>query len=131
MFAHTDNYARVDDITSLYRYLHSRLNWIQEVICRQYVLKTDVDPTTLRNWGKAETYEFDVNEATQGPSFVTMSKARYDELVQLGQVSKDIYYFTYEGEDEPAGETWQFGGTFPIVLTDNWAFGGTFPITLT
>ncbi len=58
-----------------------------------------------------------------------MPKARYDYLVQMNQISKNTYYFTYEG-DEPAGDTWQFGGTFPIVLTDNWAFGGTFPIKL-
>lgn len=118
-----------DKILQLMEYLHMRLNWIQEKIAQQYVLKTDVDPETLRHWGTAETYEFDVNEATQGPTFVTMSKARYDYLVQMNQVSKNTYYFTYEG-DEPAGDTWQFGGTFPIVLTDNWAFGGTFPIKL-
>lgn len=118
-----------DKILQLMEYLHMRLNWIQEKIAQQYVLKTDVDPETLRHWGTAETYEFDVNEATQGPTFVTMSKARYDYLVQMNQISKNTYYFTYEG-DEPAGDTWQFGGTFPIVLTDNWAFGGTFPITL-
>lgn len=118
------------DLVDLYSYLHKRLNWIQERIATQYVLKKDVDPDTTRHWSSAETYEFDVNEATKGPSFVTLSKAKYDELVQLGQVSKDIYYFTYEGEDEPAGETWQFGGTFPITLTDNWTFGGTFPIRL-
>lgn len=134
IFAPTASYItgaeHSDDLTNLYSYLHKRLNWIQERIANQYVLKKDVDPDTTRHWSSAETYEFDVNEATKGPSFVTLSKAKYDELVQLGQVSKDIYYFTYEGEDEPAGETWQFGGTFPITLTDNWTFGGTFPIRL-
>ncbi len=53
-----------DKILQLMEYLHMRLNWIQEKIAQQYVLKTDVDPDTLRNWGTAETYEFDVNEAT-------------------------------------------------------------------
>ena len=78
------------------------------------MLKTDVDPEVLRNWGTAETYEFDVNEATQGPTFVTMSKARYDYLVQMNQISGNTYYFTYEDEEE--NNNWEFGGTFPIKL---------------
>lgn len=103
-----------DKILQLMQHLHMRLNWIQEKIAQQYVLKTDVDPSVVRNWGTAETYEFDVNEATNGPSFVTISKSRYDNLVQMNQISGNTYYFTYEDEEE--NNNWEFGGTFPITL---------------
>jgi hypothetical protein len=96
----------------------------------QYVLKKDTDESNKRIWSDGDIYEFDVNEAVNGPSFVTLTQTEYDRLVELGLVRKDTYYFTYEGEGKPAGSNWEFGGTFPITLTDNWAFGGTFPIRL-
>lgn len=63
---------------------------------------------------------------------LTLTKSRYDRMVENGEIDPHTYYFTYEGE-EPTPineETWHFGDSFPIILTDNWAFGGTFPITL-
>lgn len=61
---------------------------------------------------------------------ITLTADQYEYLVRNNLIDSNTYYFTYEGKDEPAGETWQFGGTFPITLTDNWTFGGTFPIRL-
>lgn len=62
-------------------------------------------------------------------NLITMSKARYDRLVERQLVDPNTYYFTYE-QETPSGNTWHFGDEFPIVLTDTWEFGGTFPITL-
>lgn len=61
-------------------------------------------------------------------SMVTITAQRYQLLVENNLVEPNVYYFTYEGEEEG---TWTFGDTFPIILTDEWTFGGTFPITLT
>jgi hypothetical protein len=67
---------------------------------------------------------------SRNTKMVTLSASAYQYLVENNLVDRNTYYFTYEGEDEPSGDTWHFGDAFPIVLTDNWAFGGTFPITL-
>ena len=67
---------------------------------------------------------------SRNTKMVTLSASAYQYLVDNNLVDRNTYYFTYEGEDEPSGDTWHFGDAFPIVLTDNWAFGGTFPITL-
>ena len=67
---------------------------------------------------------------SRNSKMVTLSASAYQYLVDNNLVDRNTYYFTYEGEDEPSGDTWHFGDAFPIVLTDNWAFGGTFPITL-
>lgn len=67
---------------------------------------------------------------SRNSKMVTLSASAYQYLVENNLVDRNTYYFTYEGEDEPSGDTWHFGDAFPIVLTDNWAFGGTFPITL-
>ena len=90
---------------------------------------------------------------------VTLSKGKYDRLVENDEINPNTYYFTYEGEEGEEGDTWHFGEPFPIILSDgqnsgwtfpipltgdddkegwvfpitlkdNWAFGGTFPITL-
>jgi hypothetical protein len=77
---------------------------------------------------------------------VTLSKNRYNKLVEDDQINPNTYYFTYEGDEGEDVDTWHFGETFPIILSerdndkegwvfpiilkDNWAFGGTFPITL-
>lgn len=44
-----------------------------------------------------------------------LTKQQYQALVNENRVKEDVYYFTYEGEDEI--EIWAFGGTFPITLT--------------
>ena len=67
---------------------------------------------------------------SRNSKMVTLSASAYQHLVDNDLVDRNTYYFTYEGEDIPEGDTWQFGGTFPIVFTETWAFGGTFPITL-
>lgn len=67
---------------------------------------------------------------SRNSKMVTLSASAYQYLVDNNLVDRNTYYFTYEGEDIPEGDTWQFGGTFPIVFTETWAFGGTFPITL-
>lgn len=67
---------------------------------------------------------------SRNTKMVTLSASAYQYLVENNLVDRNTYYFTYEGEDKPSGDTWHFGDAFPIVLTDNWAFGGTFPITL-
>ena len=46
---------------------------------------------------------------------VFLTKRQYRALVNMNYVKEDVYYFTYEGEDEI--EIWAFGGTFPITLT--------------
>lgn len=68
---------------------------------------------------------------SRNSKMVTLSVSAYQYLVDNNLVDRNTYYFTYEGEDIPEGDTWHFGDPFPIILTDNWAFGGTFPITLT
>lgn len=62
---------------------------------------------------------------------ITLTTARYNALVEQELIDPNTYYFTYDGEEE--SDTWHFGESFPIILTEgnNWAFGGTFPITLT
>jgi len=67
---------------------------------------------------------------SRNSKMVTLSASAYQYLVDNNLVDRNTYYFTYEGEDIPEGDTWQFGDTFPIVFTETWAFGGTFPITL-
>lgn len=67
--------------------------------------------------------------SSNNTNMVTLTKTRYDSLVEQELIDPETYYFTYEGE-EPSGETWHFGDHFPIILTDTWEFGGTFPITL-
>lgn len=67
---------------------------------------------------------------SRNSKMVTLSASAYQYLVDNNLVDRNTYYFTYEGEDIPEGDTWQFGGTFPIVFTETWAFGGTFPIIL-
>ena len=68
---------------------------------------------------------------SRNSKMVTLSASAYQYLVDNDLVDRNTYYFTYEGENIPEGDTWHFGDPFPIILTDNWAFGGTFPITLT
>lgn len=67
--------------------------------------------------------------SSNNTNMVTLTKTRYDSLVEQELIDPETYYFTYEGE-EPSGETWHFGDHFPIILTGTWEFGGTFPITL-
>lgn len=45
---------------------------------------------------------------------VFLTKRQYQAIVNENRVKEDVYYFTYEGEDEI--EIWAFGGTFPITL---------------
>lgn len=45
---------------------------------------------------------------------VFLTKRQYRALVNMNYVKEDVYYFTYEGDDEL--ESWAFGGTFPITL---------------
>lgn len=45
---------------------------------------------------------------------VFLTKRQYQALVNENRVKEDVYYFTYEGNDEL--ESWAFGGTFPITL---------------
>ena len=45
---------------------------------------------------------------------VFLTKRQYQALVNMNYVKEDVYYFTYEGDDEL--ESWAFGGTFPITL---------------
>lgn len=47
-------------------------------------------------------------------NMVTLTTQQYQNLVEIGAVDKDIYYFTYEGEEN----TWGFGDRFPVILTD-------------
>ena len=67
--------------------------------------------------------------SSNNTNMVTLTKTRYDSLVEQELIDPETYYFTYEGE-EPSKNTWHFGDPFPITLTDNWTFGGTFPIRL-
>ena len=67
--------------------------------------------------------------SSNNTNMVTLTKTRYDSLVEQELIDPETYYFTYEGK-EPSGETWHFGDHFPIILTGTWEFGGTFPITL-
>ena len=63
---------------------------------------------------------------------VTLSKGRYNRLVENDEINPNTYYFTYEGEEGEEGNTWHFGEPFPIVLTNSkWTFGEAFPIILT
>ena len=79
---------------------------------------------------KADMEEILDEYSSRNSKMVTLSASAYQNLVDNNLVDRNTYYFTYEGEDVPEGDTWQFGGTFPIVFTETWAFGGTFPITL-
>lgn len=87
-----------------------------------------VDPDLFVKKGEMEGILDEYN--SRNSKMVTLSASAYQYLVDNNLVDRNTYYFTYEGEDEPSGDTWHFGDAFPIVLTDNWAFGGTFPITL-
>jgi hypothetical protein len=69
------------------------------------------------------------NASGKATNMITLTKNRYDSLVENDLIDPETYYFTYEGE-EPSGETWHFGDPFPIIFTETWEFGGTFPITL-
>lgn len=62
-------------------------------------------------------------------NMVTLTTQQYQNLVEIGAVDKDIYYFTYEGEEN----TWGFGDRFPVILTDGATSNviGQFPINLT
>lgn len=67
---------------------------------------------------------------SRNTKMVTLSASAYQYLVDNDLVDRNTYYFTYEGEDVPEGDTWHFGDPFPIIFTETWEFGGTFPITL-
>ena len=45
---------------------------------------------------------------------VFLTKQQYQAIINMGLAKHDMYYFTYEGDDEI--ESWAFGGTFPITL---------------
>jgi hypothetical protein len=57
---------------------------------------------------------------------VTLTTTQYQALIDNGAVENDVYYFTYEGEEETTN--WTFGGTFPVTLGGRGI--GEFPITL-
>ena len=59
-------------------------------------------------------------------NLITLTETAYQALVELGAVQNNVYYFTYEGEEETTN--WTFGGTFPVILAGEGL--GTFPITL-
>lgn len=63
---------------------------------------------------------------------ITLTVQQYRQLVESNQVQEGMYYFTYEGEEEPEqSSSWVFGGTFPITFSGTWTFGDAFPIILT
>lgn len=87
-----------------------------------------VDPSLFV---KKEEMEGILNEYnSRNSKMVTLSASAYQYLVDNDLVDRNTYYFTYEGEDVPEGDTWHFGDPFPIIFTETWEFGGTFPITL-
>ena len=48
---------------------------------------------------------------------VFLTKGQYNALVRNGLVKENVYYFTYEGDDDDIEiDNWAFGGTFPIIL---------------
>lgn len=71
-----------------------------------------------------------LNNKVDKQSLVTLTTSRYQQLVDNGQVDPNVYYFTYEGEDEEEHTGWHFGDTFPVIFTNEWEFNGTFPINL-
>lgn len=130
------SYALVDYVKNEYQpagdyalteYVDKVIERLQEVIDKKYVLKKDVYRPGQTDWSTSEAE--DVSDVTvRRHNFITLTQAKYDMLVANGQTSDNTYYFTYEGEEIP--ETWEFGDSFPIILTGNWTFGGAFPITL-
>ena len=75
------------------------------------------------------TISSNASGSSKATNMITLTKNRYNSLVENDLIDPETYYFTYEGE-EPSGETWHFGDHFPIIFTETWEFGGTFPITL-
>lgn len=71
-----------------------------------------------------------INSKVDKQSLITLTASKYQRLVDNDQVDPDVYYFTYEGEDEEEHTGWVFGDTFPVIFTDKWEFGKTFPINL-
>ena len=62
-------------------------------------------------------------------TFITISVSQYQLLVDNNLVDPNIYYFTYEDEENG----WVFGDKFPVILSEEttWGFGDRFPVILT
>ena len=125
----TANYAQVG-------YVNAQIESLQRIIGEQYVLKKDVYAPKDDNWSEPEiVHAGDTtiinpdqgNSSSVATNMVTLSASAYQTLVDAGAVQSNVYYFTYEDEEETT--SWTFGGTFPIIFSQGDGIG-TFPITL-
>lgn len=111
--------------------IEEKLLELQQVIDQKYVLKKDVYHPEGGDWSYTDPTTIDVDPSEGGSSggssrMVTLTTTQYQALIDNGAVENDVYYFTYEGEEETTN--WTFGGTFPVTLGGRGI--GEFPITL-
>lgn len=100
-------------------YVASAIEYVQGVIDRKYVLKTDVySPADYSNWSTETPTPLDIptegGDNSSAYSHIFLEQDQYDQLTSYD--ANTIYFIYEESEDQPSG-SWEFGDSFPIILT--------------
>lgn len=101
-------------------YVARAIEYVQGVIDRKYVLKKDVyRPADMGDWSIETATPLDItpseSEGNNGSyAHIFLEQTQYESLPSY---DNDTIYFIYEeSEDQPSG-SWEFGDSFPIILT--------------
>ena len=100
-------------------YVARAIEYVQGVIDRKYVLKTDVySPADYSNWSTETPTPLDIptegGDNSSAYSHIFLEQDQYDQLTSYD--ANTIYFIYEESEDQPSG-SWEFGDSFPIILT--------------
>lgn len=113
-------YQKKGDYTTT-SYVTAALTALQQIIDSKYVLKQDVyNPNNTTGWSASAPTTITVEEGEGGESassggyvHLFMEQDQYDNLLSY---DNNTIYFIYE-ESESSSESWEFGDSFPIILT--------------
>ena len=103
-------------------YVSRAIEYVQGVIDRKYVLKKDVyRPTDMDDWSTEAATPLDItsndSEGSGNGAYahIFLEQSQYDALPSYD--NNTIYFIYEESDDQPSGENWHFGDSFPIILT--------------
>lgn len=113
-------YQKKGDYTTT-SYVTAALTALQQIIDSKYVLKQDVyNPNNTTGWSTSAPTTITVEEGEGGGSassggyvHLFMEQDQYDNLLSY---DNNTIYFIYEESESPSG-SWEFGDSFPIILT--------------
>lgn len=103
-------------------YVARAIEYVQGVIDRKYVLKKDVyRPTDMDDWSTEAATPLDItssdNEGSGNGAYahIFLEQSQYDMM--HSHDNNTIYFIYEESDDQPSGQNWKFGDSFPIILT--------------